>query len=136
MDHIFKILEVVMSITSAKSQTISKQVMATVRKLIVFVIIALACMALFCVGVSMVVIDVANQIEKPLIVGSILAVLSLSIFFICLSQKAWMKAAAIKSESNKSTTSPVEEALALLIKDIVEERQMKRLNPQSNHAID
>lgn len=82
----------------------------------------------------MVVIDLAAQIEKPLIVGSILAVLSLSVFFICLSQKAWMKAAAIDSESKKSTAtaSPVEEALALLIKDIVEERQIKRLSPQSS----
>lgn len=132
MDQIFKIFEVVMDITAAKSQTVSKQLMVTVRKLTVFVIIALACMALFCVGVSIVVIDLANQIEKPLIVGSILAVLSLSVFFICLSQKAWLKAAAISSETKKNAASPVEDALALLIKDIVEERQMKRLNPQSN----
>jgi hypothetical protein len=134
MDEIFKVFEVVMNLTAAKSQTVSKQVMTTARRLVIFVLIALGCMILFCVGISIAATNLAIQLDNPILVGSVLAVLSLSIFFICLSQKIWVKAAAIKPENKNSAPSPVEDALALLIKDIVQERQAIRNTPPSTEG--
>lgn len=134
MDEILKIFEVVMNLTTAKSETVSKQLMTTVRRIIIFVLISLGCMILFCVGVSIAATNLAIQLDDPILVGSVLAVLSLAIFFICLSQKVWIKAASIKKENKNSAPSPVEDALALLIKDIVQERQISRITPQSTEG--
>ena len=134
MDEIFKIFEVVMSLTAAKSQTVSKQVINKVRRLVIFVLISLGCMILFCIGVSIAATNLAIELNNPILVGSILAVFSLSIFFICLSQKIWLNAASEKNENKNSAPSPVEDALALLIKDIVQERQTNRTTPQSTEG--
>ena len=141
MDQIFKIIELIMNVTAAKSQTVSKQLMTTARKIIIFVIISLGAMALFCVGVSMAVADLAKQYDDQstaswtgsVTIGLLLASLSLSLFFYCLSQKAWLSAASI-NDSAKKAPSPIEEALAILIKDIVVERQIKRQTPQTTES--
>ena len=137
MDYFLKIFELLTNFTAAKSQTMSKQVVTTVRKIIGFVIIALGSMALFCVGVTMAVSELASQLDQSqgviwngkLSSGTILATLSLATFLYFLSQKAWLKAASLKQEEQGSGPSPMEEALSLLIKDIVVERQMKRQDP-------
>lgn len=134
MDQIFKLFEVFMSLTTAKSQTLSKQVLGTIRKLLIVVVASLGAMALFCVGVSVAIFDLAKQLEMnsgvvftgPFKVGCSLAFISLGIFIYCLSQKAWLEAAAMKEENKPKGPSPIEEALAVLIKDIVVERQTKR----------
>jgi len=130
MDQFFKIFEVIMEFTAEKSQTISKQLLATVRRTILYVIVSLGAMTLFCVGISMALTDLALQLDKPIMVGLILAFISLCVFIFSLSHKPWVNAASITNEVKKNETSPIEEALALLIKDIVEERQSKRVSPQ------
>ena len=134
MDYFLKIFELLTNFTAAKSSTMSKQVVTTLRKIIAFVIIALGSMALFCVGVTMAVSELASQIDNnqsvdwngKLTSGVILAVITLGTFLYFLSQKAWLKAASLREEEKKSGPSPMEEALSILIKDIVVERQMKR----------
>ena len=90
MDQILKIFDVIMNFASAKSQTLSKHVIASVRQIIIFVVISIGAMALFCVGISIAVTDLAVQLDRPIIVGSALAGISLFVFFYCLSQKAWL----------------------------------------------
>ncbi|MBA2404508.1 MAG: hypothetical protein H0V66_07045 [Bdellovibrionales bacterium] len=131
MDQLLGLLEIFMGAASSKSQSLSKQLLITARKIVIIIGIALAAVVLFCVGVSMAIIDLSREFENATLVGSILAAISLCVFLFCLSQRSWLKAAAIKEEPTKSATSPIEEALALLIKDLVEERQLKRTIPQN-----
>ncbi len=131
MDQLLGLLEIFMGAASSKTQNFSKQLLTSARKIIIFIGIALASVVLFCVGISMVVIDLSREFENAMLVGSILATFSFCVFLFCLSQRAWIKAAAIKEEPKKSPPSPIEEALALLIKDLVEERQLKRTIPQN-----
>ncbi len=134
MDQIFKVMELVMNATVQKSQVMSRQVLNNVRRIIIFIVIALGSMVLFCVGVSMAVSELARQLDRPVMLGSVLAALSLCIFFYCLSQKAWLKTTTPNIENNKQMPSPIEEALGLLIKDFVVERQMKRDSPQEKET--
>ncbi|MBY0515435.1 MAG: hypothetical protein K2P81_00900 [Bacteriovoracaceae bacterium] len=126
MDTFTKIIELLMNLMTAKSQGISKQIVLTARKLILLILLACLSAALFCVGVSMVVIDVAQKIENPVMVGSILASVALIGLILCLNQKQWLKSSSIKEEATPRGPSPIEQALALLITDIVSERQLKR----------
>jgi len=50
----------------------------------------------------------------------------LGIFYYCMSQKVWLLKTQIESNNHYNKTSPIEEAIGLLIKDIVIERQTKR----------
>jgi FtsH-binding integral membrane protein len=134
MDQFFKLFEVIMDFTAVKSQTISKQLLGTVKRTILYVIVSLGAMTLFCIGISMALTDLALQLDKPLMVGLILAFISLCVFIFSLSQKPWVNAASITNEVKNNENSPIEEALALLIKDIVEERQAKRVSSRGNES--
>jgi hypothetical protein len=134
MDAMLKVIEMIMGIASSKSQTLSKQVISTLRQIIFSIIVSLGAMALFCVGVSLALSDLSQQLknqpsvsfEGALLIGTILSIVSLAVFLMSLSQKTWLKAASLKEEASKPTTSPIEEAIGLLIADFVMERQMKR----------
>jgi hypothetical protein len=67
---------------------------------------------------------------NPLMVGLALAGLSLLVLVISLRQKTWLKAANLTEEKVPQGPSPLEQALALLITDIVAERQVKRKNQE------
>ena len=134
MDQVFKIIEIMMNAGIQKSQVVSKQLVSGVRRIVIFILVSLGCMVLFCVGVSMALSDLALRIERPDLVGSILAIVSLAVFVYCLSQKAWMKTVAQNNENVKQGPSPIEEALALLITDFVVERQTKRQAPQEKET--
>jgi glucan phosphoethanolaminetransferase (alkaline phosphatase superfamily) len=128
MEQIFKIVEMLMGFSVMKSQAASKQLLVTVRKLVILVLIALGAMALFCVGIAIVVANLAQQMEHPILIGSILSLISVITLVVCLQQKSWMKPEAREEEQRTPPKGPgpVEQALALLITDIVMERQNKR----------
>lgn len=133
MEQIFKILEMFMGLSVAKSQASTKQIITAARRLVIIALISLGAMALFCVGIAMIVIDLAHEIDHPVLVGSVLAVISLIAMLVGLRQKAWVKASAPKEEDESPrVASPVEQALAMLIMDIVSERQAKRSSPMEN----
>ena len=133
MDQFFKIFEVIMSFTTAKSQTLSKQVLISVKKMISYIIVSIGAMTLFCVGVSMALTNLAEQLDKPILVGSVLALMSIGVLIYSFKQKPWVTTSSNETgEERRSETSPIEEAVALLIKDIIEERHAKRVTTQTN----
>lgn len=122
-----------MNFTTAKSQTLSKQVLISVKKLILYIVISLGAMTLFCVGISMALTNLSEQLDKPILVGSILALVSIGILIFSFKQKPWDNANSNETgEERRTEASPIEEAVALLIKDIIEERHAKRVSTQTN----
>ena len=143
IEILLKVLGLVTNFLSAKSQSLSTQVINSLRKIIVFIIVSLGAMTLFCVGISLLVNHLAERMEtnQPLIfngtvgLGLSLSLLSLMVFIYCLSQKTWQQAVSNREEKKYIGPSPIEEALGLLIKDFVMERQLKRqekTNPESS----
>ena len=131
MDQIFKIIEMFVGFSTAKSQISSKQLVETARKLIIITLISLGAMALFCVGIAIIFASIANQVEHPILIGASLAVISLIALVLCLRHKSWVKTEFEKEEPAVKAASPMEQALALLITDFVMERQAKRNNSES-----
>lgn len=131
MDQIFKIIEMFLGFSTAKSQISSKQLVETARKLIIITLISLGAMALFCVGIAIIFASIANQVEHPILIGAALAVISLIALVLCLRHKSWVKTEFEKEEPAVKAASPMEQALALLITDFVMERQTKRNNSES-----
>lgn len=131
MDQIFKIIEMFVGFSTAKSQISSKQLVETARKLIIITLISLGAMALFCVGIAIIFASVANQVEHPILIGAGLAVISLIALVLCLRHKSWVKTELEKEEPAVKVPSPMEQALALLITDFVMERQAKRKSSES-----
>lgn len=122
-----------MNFTTAKSQTLSKQVLISVKKMILYIVVSLGAMTLFCVGVSMALTNLSEQLDKPILVGSILALVSIGVLIFSFKQKPWENTNSDEpSEQRRTEASPIEEAVALLIKDIIEERHAKRVSTQTN----
>jgi hypothetical protein len=126
MEQIFNLINMLMNISVNKTRESSAQLLITVRKLILLGLVALGAMALFCVGVAIIVADLARQIENPMIIGIVLSLFSVIVLIICFQKKAWVKTKPTPTEPLAHVPSPIEAALALLITDIVSERQLKR----------
>lgn len=126
MEQILQILPMLLNGSLNKARDTSAQLIITARKLVLLGLIALGAMALFCIGVAVIVADLAKQIENPMIIGVVLSLVSAVILVVCFRKKAWIKTKPISSEPVAHVPSPIEEALALLITDIVSERQLKR----------
>lgn len=126
MDQIFKIIEMFVGFSTAKSQITPKQLVETARKLVIITLVSLGAMALFCVGMAIVFASLANKVEHPILVGLGLSVVSVIALVVCLRHKSWVKTEAEPEEAHAKIASPMEQALALLITDFVMERQAKR----------
>lgn len=126
MSELLKMIEMVMNFTVTKSRETSTQLLITARKLILLALMALGAMMLFCVGIVIVVADLARQVENPMIIGIVLSLSSAIILLICFQKRSWVKTKPVAVDSGPKVTSPIETALALLITDIVSERQTKR----------
>ncbi len=123
------IIEFIMTLAMNKTQGASRQLVLHSRKLIIVGLIALASTALFCVGIAMVVVELAQKIENPVMVGSILAGIALVALYLSLRKKQWLKTANVEEKTVSKEPGPIELALALLITDIVTERQQQRASP-------
>lgn len=126
MSEILKMIEMVMNFTVSKSRDTSAQLLITARKLILLALLALGAMTLFCVGIVIVVADLARQVENPMIIGIVLSLSSAIVLLICFQKKSWIKTKPVSVDQGPKIPSPIETALALLITDIVSERQTKR----------
>lgn len=146
MNIVFRILELIMAFKfgqtgglAEKSQALTANVVNHVRYMVMLALIAIAALALFCVGVSMLLEDVLKNIDlhggftsTATFYGSlILTLLTLGTIVYCMREKTWLKATGIEREEQKrapgaAQTSPIENALALVITDFVQERQHQR----------
>lgn len=126
MSELLKMIEMVMNFTVSKSRDTSAQLLITARKLILLALLALGAMTLFCVGIVIVVADLARQVENPMIIGIVLSLSSAIVLLICFQKKSWIKTKPVIIDQGPKIPSPIETALALLITDIVSERQTKR----------
>lgn len=152
MNVVFRILELIMAFKfgqtgglAEKSQALTANVVNHVRYMVMLALIAIAALALFCVGVSMMLEDVLKNIDlnggftnTATFYGSLtLTLITLGTICYCMREKTWLKATGIeKDEEKKSSgpaqTSPIENALALVITDFVQERQQQRAHEKSD----
>ncbi len=122
MDAISRVLEVLFSFITQKTQGLSEEILNIIKMLFMRLFIAAAALAFFCIGLSMILSKLAQQWEQEILVGSLIAGTSLIIFLVALIS-GFFKTKKIKKNQGPS---PIEQALALLIVDIVEERKAKR----------
>jgi hypothetical protein len=126
MDALSRVLEVLFSFITQKTQGLSEEILTVIKMLFMRLFIAAAALAFFCIGLSMVLSKLAQEWEQEILVGSLIAGSSLIIFIVALVS-GFFKTKKIKKSPGPS---PIEQALALLIVDIVEERKAKRTSPQ------
>lgn len=147
MNAVFRILELIMAFKfgqtgglAEKSQELTANVVNHVRHIVTIALIAIAALALFCVGVSMMLEDVLKNIDlhgaftsTATFYGSLaLTLITLGTICYCMREKTWLKVTGIEKEEEKrsqassASTSPMETALALVITDFVQERQHQR----------
>lgn len=123
MESLGKILEIFFSLLTQKTQSISEEILGVIKMLFVRLMIAAAALAFFCIGLSMILTKLAHQWEQEMMVGSVIAGFSLIVFIMAIVS-GFFKTKTHKKKN--SGPSPIEQALALLITDIVEERKAKR----------
>ena len=123
MDTIGRVMELLFSLMTQKTQNISEDILSIIKMLFLRLFIAAAALAFFCIGLSLILTKLAHQWEQEIVVGSVIASLSLIIFIAALIS-GFFKTKTLKKKS--SGPSPLEQALALLVVDIVEERKSKR----------
>ncbi|MCE3013817.1 MAG: hypothetical protein LW878_12195, partial [Proteobacteria bacterium] len=126
MDALTRVLEVLFSFVSQKTQGLSEEILTVIKMLFMRLFIAAAALAFFCIGLSMVLSKLAQEWEQEILLGCLIAGSSLIVFIIALIS-GFFKTKKIKTSQGPS---PIEQALALLIVDIVEERKAKRTSPQ------
>lgn len=114
---------------------LTQQLVLHIRALTVVLVSTIGSLVLSCVGISFLVSNIAGQLDRSeefaftggTITFSILSVVSLGILFYSLRRNTWLRAVGFeeKREAPKQSGA-LENAVALLVMDFVEERQKKR----------
>jgi len=114
---------------------LTQQVVLHVRALTVVLVSTIASLVLSCVGVSLLIASIAGQLDRAedfhftggMTVYSILTVFSLGFLFYSLRRDTWLRGLGFeeKREAPKQSGA-LENAVALLVMDFVEQRQQKR----------
>lgn len=123
MDTLSRVMELLFSLITHKTQNLSEEILTVIKMLFARLMIAAAALAFFCIGLSMILTKLAHQWENEIVVGSFIAGISVVIFIVALVS-GFFKTKPLKKKNLGA--SPIEQALALLIIDIVEERKAKR----------
>ena len=154
MNNILKIIEIFMGMATARAsgfledtQGIPKKLVNNIRQLVIILVVTLGSLALFCIGVTIAVTNLLKQLDETntftwtatFTGGVIVLALTLIAMFICLREKTWMKASGFARVEREDeplpppTASPLEEAVGMLIKDFVMERENNRQNHVSKN---
>ena len=121
----------------APSQAITQQVILHVRSITVLIVATIGSLALSCVGVSLFISNLAGQLDAAsefhFTPGTYLylsmTVICGGILFWTLRRDTWLKAVGFQEKQQaQKKGSPIENALALLVMDFLEERQHRRQN--------
>lgn len=114
---------------------LTQQVVLHLRALTMVLVSTIGSLVLSCVGISLLVSNIAGQLDRTeefqftggTILFSILSVVSLGILFYSLRRNTWLRALGFEEKRQAPKQSgALENAVALLVMDFVEERQKKR----------
>lgn len=116
---------------------ITQQVVMHVRSLTFIVVSCLGSLALFCVGLSLLIASLAKQVDAEggfsfsngMIVYSVMVVVSLGVLVYGLKRETWLRALGFETRPQPAASSKsgaLENAVALLVMDYIEERQSRR----------
>lgn len=118
-------------------EALTQQIILKIRALTALLLTSVGALALFCCGFYMFLSHVATQLDNSgavqwtatLVISASLSLASLWVLIFSLRSKAWLKATGLQASSAKSSgkqTSPLENAVALLIVDFIKEREQRR----------
>lgn len=124
------------------SQAITQQLALHARALTLLVITSVGALVIFCVGLSLFFVNLANQLDQSstyqFTAGSaiylLLTLISGFILFWVLRKNAWSQALNTPSKTQERKGSPIENAVALLMMDFLEERQQKRSSKMNSDS--
>ena len=123
------------------SEVITKQLALHLRAITFLIVTAIGSLTLSCVGISLFIVSLAKQLEledgfvfsNSMIVYLVMSLISISVLIYSLKSKTWLE----KLETEKPTPTPkasgaIENAVAVVVMDFIEERQRKR--ESSSHS--
>lgn len=120
---------------------ITQQLALHLRALTMVLVSTLGSLALTCVGLSLFIASLAGQLDKDeafsfsasMLVYLGMTVVSSGILIYSLNRKTWMKALGFAEKpAAPKQSGALENAVALLVMDYVEERQSKRSEKQTH----
>lgn len=123
------------SFLKSSGQQISVQVTEQIRSIVSLVIILVFALVLSCVSLSMFIVRLAAHLEDPqdniaspsMIVFLVATIVSMSVLIYFSTKKSWNKKTTLPPTAKATKPSgAMENALALLVMDFIEERQAKR----------
>lgn len=129
-------------------EALTLQLALKIRSIAILVVVTMASLALSCVGISLLVAKFAQQMDAE---GSFfwtpglsiylgLTVLAIGTLIYSLNRKTWMtqlgyiQNSASQSPGRQGGGRPLENAVAMLIMDFVEERQKRREKRKSQES--
>ena len=119
------------------TEAITQQVLMHVRAITAILVSTIGSLALGCVGLSLFIASIAGQLDKNedfhitggMIVYLCMTVISAGVLAYSLRRETWMKALSVndkKTAPSKKQSGALENAVALLVMDYIEERQNRR----------
>lgn len=123
------------SLFGGPSEALTQQVVLRIRAITMLAVCAIGSLALSCVGLSLFIAKLAAQLDSPdgfVWSTGTYVYLGMSLFFIValvftMRQDTWMKAVGFATANSlPKKGSPIENAVALLVMDFLEERKSRR----------
>jgi hypothetical protein len=123
------------SLFKQPSIDLTQQVVLHVRALTLVLVSTIGSLVLSCVGISLLISSIAGQLDHAedfhftggMTVFSVLTVLSVGFLFYSLRRNTWLRALGFEEQRQAPKQSgALENAVALLVMDFVDERQKKR----------
>ncbi|KYG61475.1 hypothetical protein AZI86_17330 [Bdellovibrio bacteriovorus] len=126
------------------SQAITQQVVLRVRAITILAICAIGSLALSCVGLSLLIAKIATQLDSPegfvwttgtsVYLG--MTLLFVGALVITMLRSTWLSSGGFnpQKEAPRKGGSPIENAIALVVMDFLEERQQRRQKNENRSA--
>lgn len=123
------------SLFGGPSQAITQQVVLRVRAITMLAICAIGSLALGCVGLSLFIAKLATQLDSPdgfEWTTGVSVYLGMTAFFVValimtMRKETWLSSVGFNSPQEAPRKgSPIENAIALVVMDFLEERQQRR----------
>lgn len=128
----------------APSQAITQQVVLRVRAITMLAICAIGSLALGCVGLSLFIAKLAAQLDSPdgfEWTTGVSVYLGMTAFFVIaliftMRKETWLSSVGFNTqkEAPRKGGSPIENAIALVVMDFLEERQQRRQKNENRSA--
>lgn len=131
------------SLFKEPSVAFTQQVVLHVRAMTTVLVSTIASLALSCVGISLLISSVAGQLDKNedfhftggMFLYLALTIISAGVLVYSLRQKTWLKAMNLEEKPKESHKGgALENAIAILVLDFVEERQNRRTDKKHEQA--